>query len=57
MLWDTAMQQEIPPEKLSRLYAYDVLGSWALMPLALAAVGPISSRDRHAGDAASAARS
>jgi MFS family permease len=43
VLWDTAMQQEIPPEKLSRLYAYDMLGSLALTPLALAAVGPISS--------------
>jgi Na+/melibiose symporter-like transporter len=43
VLWDTAMQQEIPPEKLSRLYAYDMLGSLALTPLALAAVGPISA--------------
>ena len=43
VLWDTAMQQEIPPEKLSRLYSYDTLGSWALMPIALAVVGPISA--------------
>ena len=43
VLWDTAMQQEIPAEKLSRLYAYDMLGSFALTPLALAAVGPISA--------------
>jgi MFS family permease len=43
VLWDTAMQQEIPSEKLSRLSAYDMLGSLALTPLALAAVGPISS--------------
>jgi MFS family permease len=43
VLWDTAMQQEIPPAKLSRLYAYDMLGSLALTPLALAAVGPISA--------------
>ena len=43
VLWDTTMQQEIPPEKLSRLYAYDMLGSLALTPLALAAVGPISA--------------
>src|SRR5207237_979332 len=43
VLWDTAMQQEIPPEKLSRLFAYDMLGSLALTPLALAAVGPISA--------------
>jgi hypothetical protein len=37
------MQQEIPPEKLSRLYSYDMLGSLALTPVALAVVGPISS--------------
>jgi MFS family permease len=43
VLWDTTMQQEIPPEKLSRLYSYDALGSWVLMPVALGAVGPIST--------------
>jgi len=43
VLWDTAMQQEIPTEKLSRLSAYDMLGSLALTPLALAAVGPIAA--------------
>ena len=42
VLWDTAMQQEIPQEKLSRLYSYDALGSWALIPLALAVIGPVS---------------
>ena len=39
VLWDTAMQQEIPQEKLSRLYAYDAVGSYVLIPLALAFVG------------------
>ena len=43
VLWDTAMQQEIPQEKLSRLYSYDALGSWALMPTALAVLGPIAA--------------
>jgi MFS family permease len=42
VLWDTAMQQQIPGEKLSRLYAYDMLGSIALMPLGLAVVGPVA---------------
>jgi hypothetical protein len=37
------MQQEIPQEKLSRLYSYDALGSWALMPTALAVLGPIAA--------------
>jgi MFS family permease len=42
VLWDTTMQQEIPRDRLSRVYSYDALGSWALVPLGLAAVGPIS---------------
>jgi hypothetical protein len=33
VLWDTTMQQEIPPEKLSRVYSYDAFGSFVLMPL------------------------
>ena len=41
VLWDTAMQQEIPIDKLSRLSAYDALGSLVLTPIALAALGPI----------------
>jgi hypothetical protein len=41
-MWDTTMQQGIPQEKLSRVNSYDALGSWVLIPLALAVVGPIS---------------
>ncbi len=43
VLWDTTMQQQIPGEKLSRVYAYDMLGSIALAPVGLAVVGPIAS--------------
>jgi Transmembrane secretion effector len=43
VLWDTAMQQEIPGERLSRLSAYDALGSFILMPIGLAAIGPVAS--------------
>src|SRR3954447_21096139 len=42
VLWDTALQQEIPQEKLSRVSAYDGLGSIALVPLGLAAAGPVA---------------
>ena len=42
VLWDTTMQQQIPQAKLSRLYAYDMLGSLALMPVGYALVGPIA---------------
>ncbi len=42
VLWDTTMQQEIPADRLSRVYSYDALGSWALVPLGFAVAGPIS---------------
>jgi hypothetical protein len=42
VLWDTTMQQEIPQAKLSRLYAYDMLGSIALMPVGFAVAGPVA---------------
>jgi predicted MFS family arabinose efflux permease len=41
--WVTAFQQQIPHDKLSRLSAYDALGSWALMPVGLAVLGPIGA--------------
>ena len=40
--WDTAMQQEIPGEKLSRVYSYDAVGSYVLIPVGLALAGPIA---------------
>jgi MFS family permease len=42
ILWDTTMQQEIPQEKLSRVSSYDALGSFVLIPLGVAIVGPVS---------------
>ncbi|MEU4039204.1 MFS transporter [Streptomyces collinus] len=38
--WMTALHQEIPEDKLSRVSAYDWFGSVALMPLATALAGP-----------------
>lgn len=42
VLWETAMQEHIPNEVLSRVSAYDWLGSIALMPIGYAIVGPLS---------------
>ncbi len=42
VLWDTAMQQNVPQEKLSRVYSYDALGSFVLIPVAQAIAGPIA---------------
>jgi MFS family permease len=42
VFWDTTLQQHIPDEKLSRVSSYDVLGSFALIPIGVAVMGPIS---------------
>lgn len=41
-LWETTVQRQVPPHMLSRVAAYDWMGSTALRPLGLAAVGPIA---------------
>ncbi|WP_329114032.1 MFS transporter [Streptomyces sp. NBC_01465] len=41
--WMTALHQEIPEEKFSRVSAYDWLGSIAMLPLATALAGPAES--------------
>ncbi|WAP54448.1 MFS transporter [Streptomyces sp. S465] len=38
--WMTALRQEIPEDKLSRVSAYDWFGSVAMLPLATALAGP-----------------
>jgi predicted MFS family arabinose efflux permease len=43
VFWDTTLQQHIPDEKLSRVSSYDVLGSFALIPVGVAVMGPISN--------------
>ena len=43
VLWDTAVMQEIPQEKLSRISSYDALGSWVLMPLGYVVAGPLAA--------------
>jgi MFS family permease len=42
VFWDVAMQQQIPPEQLSRLYSYDALGSFVFIPLGAAVAGPLA---------------
>lgn len=41
--WMTALHQEIPEEKLSRVTAYDWFGSTAMVPLSTALAGPAES--------------
>jgi MFS family permease len=39
--WDTALAERIPPHLLSRVTAYDWMGSLALLPLSFALAGPV----------------
>ena len=43
VFWDTTLQEHIPEEKLSRVSSYDVLGSFALIPVGVGVMGPISN--------------
>jgi MFS family permease len=40
--WETTMQEHIPPDKLARVYSYDMVGSWLAIPAGQVAVGPIA---------------
>jgi MFS family permease len=42
VIWVTTLQQHIPKESLSKVMAYDVLGSLALAPLGIAIAGPLA---------------
>jgi len=41
--WETTLAQHIPPGALSRVSAWDHMGSLALMPLGFAVVGPLAN--------------
>ena len=40
--WETSLQQEIPAEKLARVYSYDMVGSFVAIPVAQVATGPLA---------------
>ncbi|GAB3449486.1 MFS transporter [Streptomonospora sediminis] len=41
--WEVSMQQNIPPEKLARVYSYDALGSFVALPIGETAAGPMAA--------------
>jgi hypothetical protein len=41
--WATALVRHIPPQALSRVSAYDWMGSLALLPLGFAVAGPLAA--------------
>ncbi|WP_285558008.1 MFS transporter [Actinoplanes regularis] len=42
--WETTMQEHIPPDRLARVYSYDMVGSFVAVPIGEMAVGPIADR-------------
>jgi MFS family permease len=43
VIWDTSLQQQIAPEKLSRVSAYNWMGAMAFLPAGYALAGPIAA--------------
>ncbi|RCV48646.1 MFS transporter [Marinitenerispora sediminis] len=41
--WELSIQQNVPPEKLARVYSYDALGSFVALPLGEACIGPVAA--------------
>jgi MFS family permease len=41
VLWETALQQGVPRDALSRVSSFDWLGTFALSPIALGVAGPL----------------
>jgi len=41
--WDVSMQSNVPPDKLSRVYAYDWFGSLVFIPIGQTLAGPVSA--------------
>lgn len=42
-VWNTTLQEHIAPDKLSRVSAYDWMGSFAFLPLGYALAGPVAA--------------
>lgn len=40
--WDVALQENVPADRLSRVYSYDALGSFLAIPLGQVVVGPVA---------------
>jgi MFS family permease len=42
--WDVSLQENIPPERLARVYSYDMLGSFVALPVGEVAAGPLAEQ-------------
>ncbi|WP_253863615.1 MFS transporter [Prauserella halophila] len=42
--WDVSLQENIPPDRLARVYSYDMLGSFIALPIGEMAAGPLAEQ-------------
>lgn len=42
VFWDLSIQQNVPEDKLARVYSFDLVGSFVARPLGLALTGPLA---------------
>ena len=40
--WDLSIQEQVAPEKLARVYSFDMIGSFIARPVGLALTGPVA---------------
>ncbi|WP_436496540.1 MFS transporter [Actinokineospora sp. HUAS TT18] len=40
--WDVSLQENVPPDRLARVYSYDAVGSFVAIPVGEMAAGPLS---------------
>ena len=52
VFWDLSIQQNVAPDKLARVYSFDMVGSFVARPLGLALTGPVAVAGRLPGVAA-----
>ncbi|HEX6360358.1 MFS transporter [Actinophytocola sp.] len=41
--WDLSLQENVPSDKLARVYSYDMIGSYVAVPVGQLAVGPVAA--------------
>jgi hypothetical protein len=44
LVWTNTLQEMVPNDKLGRVYAFDSLGSWVLLPIGFALAGWATDR-------------
>jgi MFS family permease len=43
VFWDLSLQQHIPSDRLARVYSFDAVGSYAMLPIGQLAAGPMAA--------------